>query len=357
MKAQIPVRRGRASTDVTTGRVLEHLYVRTCPSCQKSKPSNSKIIGLLQPLPIPEDKWEQVSMDLITQLPACKGTGYTAIVTIVDRLTKMVHLAPTFNTVTAEGLANIFMRTVFRHHGMPRVLVSDRDSKFTSDFWQAFFKRLGTKLSLSTAYHPQTDGQTERANRTVEDMLRAYISPHHDDWDDHLTAVEFAYNNSVQASTGYTPFWLNYGRHPRTPFDIPVQPATKPADKDAAAFHKRLAADMETAKANMAAAQARQADYANRGRRDYEFKVGDKVLLSHKLTEHWTESRATDGAVRKFNARNLGPFEVVEVVAGNAYRLRLPPTWTVHPVINASFLQPWLDGSHQPVHRHHRTLK
>ena len=158
-----------------------HLYVRTCPSCQKSKPSNSKIIGLLQPLPIPEDKWEQVSMDLITQLPACKGTGYTAIVTIVDRLTKMVHLAPTFNTVTAEDLANIFMRTVFRHHGMPRVLVSDRDSKFTSDFWQAFFKRLGTKLSLSTAYHPQTDGQTERANRTVEDMLRAYIPPHHDD--------------------------------------------------------------------------------------------------------------------------------------------------------------------------------
>ena len=324
-----------------------HTYVRTCPSCQKNKPGNAKPIGLLRPLPIPTEKWEQVSLDLITQLPACKGSGYDTIVTFVDRLTKMIHLAPTHTTVTAEGVADIFMNTVFRHHGMPRVMVSDRDSKFTSDFWRALFKYTGTRLNMSTAYHPQTDGQTERANRTIEDMLRACVSPHHDDWDQHLVAIEFAYNNSIQASTGYTPFYLNYGRHPETPFDIQGSTVVPPKDKDAAAFVERIANDLSTAKHNIARAQERQAKAADKKRRDHTFRVGDKVMLSHKFAEHLANCKATSGVSRKLNSRNLGPFEILEVVGQNACRLKLPARWTIHPVLNASYLTPWKDGFHQ----------
>jgi len=148
-------------------------------------------------------------------------------------------------TISAEGVAEIFMNTVFKHHGMPRVIVSDRDSKFTGDFWRALFRSQGTRLTMSTAYHPQTDGQTERANRTIEDMLRAHVSPHHDDWDKHLTTIEFAYNSSVQASTGYTAFYLNYGRHPEAAFDIHAVPEPMPADKDAAAFVKRMTGTLD----------------------------------------------------------------------------------------------------------------
>ncbi|KAJ9522565.1 hypothetical protein QJQ45_008331 [Haematococcus lacustris] len=187
-----------------------HDYIRTCTHCQRNKSSTTKPFGLLQPLPVPQHRWEQVSMDLITQLPVTP-TGHDAIVVFVDKLTKMIHTVPTTTTVSAPDLAQLFFDSVFRYHGLPKVIISDRDPGFTSTFWQQLFAKTGTHLNISTANHPQTDGQTERANRTLEDMLRNYVSPHHTDWDNHLTAAEFAYNASVQASTGYSPFMLNSG--------------------------------------------------------------------------------------------------------------------------------------------------
>jgi hypothetical protein len=157
-------------------------------------------------------------MDLITDLPKC-ASGVDAVVVFVDRLTKMIVCAPTTKTVTAPQLAQIFVFKVFCQFGLPSSIVSDRDVRFTSNFWQALWQMLGTKLKMSTAFHPQTDGQTERANRTVEEMLRPYVHPRQDDWDQHLDLVAFAYNNATQASTGQTPFFLNHGRHPATPFD------------------------------------------------------------------------------------------------------------------------------------------
>lgn len=324
---------------------VEH-YVRTCPSCQKCKASNAKPLGLLKPLTIPHGKWEQVSMDLITQLPVCQGSGCDAIATFVDRLTKMIHVAPIKTSITAEELADVFLCTVFKHHGMPTAIISDRDTRFTSKFWRALFAYTGTRLAMTTPYHPQSDGQTERANRTIEDMLRAYISPHHDDWDKHLVAVEFAYNNSVHDGTGYTPFYLNYGQHPNTPLSF-HSADNKPEDKNAEAFVQRMQKALADARDKLQTAQAHQCECANRKRNEHHFQVGDKVLLSHKFTEHLAHAKSTSGAVPKFGNRGLGPFLVQAVVSDNAYRLALPPAWGIHPVVNVSYLTPWRDGSHE----------
>ena len=138
----------------------------------------------------------------------------------VDRLSKRAHFIPSTTEATAPDIARIFFDNIFKYHGLPKALISDRDPKFTSQFWQALFKLLGTKLSMSTAYHPQTDGQTERMNRTLEEMLRAYTTYHQNKWDEHLSAAEFAYNNSKQASTEMTPFELDIGQHPVTPLEL-----------------------------------------------------------------------------------------------------------------------------------------
>ena len=154
-------------------------FVSTCDSCQRNKPSNQQPAGLLQPLPTPTQKWEQITMDFIVQLPVTRKE-FDAIVVFVDRLTKRAIFCPTNTSVSAPEIAKIFFNKVFCHHGLPRVIVSDRDAKFTSHFWRTLFQHLGTKLSMSTAFHPQTDGQTERMNRTLEEMLRAYSTYNQD---------------------------------------------------------------------------------------------------------------------------------------------------------------------------------
>lgn len=205
--------------------------------------------------------------------------------------------------------------------------------------------RLGTKLAMSTAHHPQTDGQTERANRTFEDMLRAYVSPYHDDWDQHLAALEFAYNTSVHASTGFTPAYLNYGQHPDTPLSLQVYDVDPtPRDANAEAFVGRMAKDLELARARLKEAQERQAEYYNKGRRQHNFRVGDKVLLSHKFTEHLPIVVAVPGAAPKLGARGWGPFEVTEVINDIAIRLKLPVQWKMHPVVSASYLIPFRES-------------
>ena len=158
-------------------------YVRSCSQCQQNKASNQKPIGLLKPLPIPEKRWQQVTIDLITQLPKTKN-GNDAIVVFVDKLTKMVHYAPTTTNIDAVGMAKLFLHNIVRLHGVPESIVSDRDPRFTSNFWKSLWTQLGTKLHISTAFHPHSDGQTERANRTLEEGLRAYVSMRHDDWDE-----------------------------------------------------------------------------------------------------------------------------------------------------------------------------
>ena len=187
--------------------------VQACDICQRNKASTHKPHGLLQPLPIPEKKWTSVSMDFIVQLPKT-AAGRDAIVVFVDRLTKMAHFVAINTTITAIELADVFVDNVVRLHGVPTSIISDRDSKFTSAFWAQMCQRLGIKQGMSSAIHPQTDGQTEKMNKVLEDLLRHYVSDKHDNWDKLLACAEFAVNNSHNESVGNTPFFLNYFDHP-----------------------------------------------------------------------------------------------------------------------------------------------
>ena len=187
-------------------------FTKTCEVCQRVKPSPSRQAPL-HPLPIPTDCWESVSLDFVYGYPADRH-GNTGIVVFVDRLSKMVHTAAVSKEVSGAETAEIFISRVFRHHGLPVSIVSDRDPRFTGP---ALFDRLGTSLRMSTADHPESDGQTERANRVVEDILRSHCTSFPREWSAMLPFVDFAINNSVHASTGHTPFYLNGLRHPRVP--------------------------------------------------------------------------------------------------------------------------------------------
>ena len=192
-------------------------FVQRCHSCQVNKAATTAPAGLLQPLEIPEGPWSDVSMDWITDLPRT-ARGHTSILVFVCKLTKMVHFCPTYDTATAdEGWARLFLEHVVRLHGVPRKLITDRDARFTGTLTTELCRLMGMHQALSTSFHPQTDGQTERTNRILEEMLRHYVSAEHDDWDAHLPMAEFAVNNAWQESTKHTPFFLNYGRHPLTP--------------------------------------------------------------------------------------------------------------------------------------------
>jgi hypothetical protein len=259
-------------------------FCRSCDTCQRTKGTGAVPYGLLQPLPIPYGPWQSVSLDLVTDLPVC--CGFDSIVVFVDRFSKLCVLAACTKTITAPQLAQLFVDMVFVRFGMPTSIVSDRDPRFTSHFWKAFVKILGTEIAMSTAYHPQTDGQTERMNRTMEDMLRGFVGPRQDDWYKYLSMVEFAYNNSLQASTLQTPFFLNHGRHPLTPLSsaVPAR-SVNPAVSE---WVEGLQTALESAKSNLASAQQRQKFYADRKRRDHPFKVGDQVLLAARKKPAFT---------------------------------------------------------------------
>jgi hypothetical protein len=172
-------------------------YVFGCLVCQRNKAQTVKKAGLLQSLSVPSFKWESVSMNFITQLPVTKK-GYDDIAVFVDRLSKIFYFAPTYTDCSAIDIARLFNDTVFKHHGLPSELILDRDPRFTSKFWTELTRLLGTKLKMSTAFHPQTNGQTERSNRVLEDYLRHYISPSQNDWDEWLPQAEFSVNNAWQ---------------------------------------------------------------------------------------------------------------------------------------------------------------
>ncbi|KAG2909580.1 hypothetical protein PC115_g13206 [Phytophthora cactorum] len=219
---------GREKTFATLSRDFywPHMYkwvrkwVRSCEACQRVKPAPSRQAPL-RPLPVARGAWDSVSMDFVFGLP-CDVQGRTGILVFVDRFSKMVHLTPVAASITATQTAAIFVDTVYRHHGLPTSIVSDRDPRFTAAFWSELFMSLGTRLLMSTAAHPETDGQTERVNRVLEDVLRSYATSFKS-WSSFLPMVEFVLNNAEHASTGLTPFYVNYGRHSRVPALLGVE--------------------------------------------------------------------------------------------------------------------------------------
>ncbi|GJW07401.1 putative reverse transcriptase domain-containing protein, partial [Tanacetum coccineum] len=191
-------------------------YVGKCLTCSRVKAECQKPSGLLVQPEIPMWKWERITMDFITKLPKTSN-GHDTIWVIVDRLTKSAHFIPTRETDSMETLTRLYIKEIVSRHGVPISIISDRDSHFTSRFWQSLQKALGTQLDMSTAYHPETDGQSERTIQTLEDMLRACAIDFGKGWEKHLPLVEFSYNNSYHASIKATPFEALYGRKCRSP--------------------------------------------------------------------------------------------------------------------------------------------
>jgi RNase H-like domain found in reverse transcriptase/Reverse transcriptase (RNA-dependent DNA polymerase)/Integrase zinc binding domain/Retroviral aspartyl protease/Chromo (CHRromatin Organisation MOdifier) domain len=306
-------------------------YVQACPTCQQMKPSNQKPAGLLQPIPIPAHRWEVLHMDLIGPLPSTTN-GNTAILTVVDRLSKCAVFIPTTMTVDAVGLAKLFFNNVFRHFGMPRAIITDRDPRFTSNFWNALMTHLGTSLRMSTAFHPETDGQAERHNRTLQEMLRAFVNTEHqNDWDEYLVPLEFAYNRSVHRGTGYSPFYLLYGQQPHVPTSLlATQESSAPAVDE---FVGKLVDVLSNARRRLSVAQQRMQLDANKSRRHDDFAIGDKVLLSTQNLRQLT------GDSRKLWPRFIGPFEITEKIGHLSYRLILPPEYQIHDVFHVSLLR------------------
>ncbi|GLI67810.1 hypothetical protein VaNZ11_012060 [Volvox africanus] len=311
-------------------------YTTTCPSCQRCKHRQGRPLGKFQPLPIPERPSQSISLDLITDLPK-SHRGDDAIAVFVCRLSKMMRVIPVSTNITAERLAEVAYDWVFLFYGQPDSIVSDRDPKFTGTFWQTLFKLSGTSLDMSTAHHPQTDGQTERANRTLEEMLRHYVDANHNNWCDLLPQLEFAYNSSVQASTGFTPFKLVLGYEPTTPLQLLAKhPNWEPANPSVTPFMIDREIALSQAKLHVKAAQHRQAAYADKRRAEHTFAAGDKVLLS---TAHL--KLVTGDSRTKFNSRYVGPFTIEAMVSKNAARLKLPAHMQIHPVVNVRQLRPF----------------
>ncbi|KAL0561349.1 hypothetical protein IC582_001774 [Cucumis melo] len=315
-------------------------FVSKCLVCQQVKAPRQKPAGLLQPLSIPEWKWENVSMDFITGLPRTLR-GFTVIWVVVDRLTKSAHFVPGKSTYTASKWAQLYMSEIVRLHGVPVSIVSDRDARFTSKFWKGLQTAMGTRLDFSTAFHPQTDGQTERLNQVLEDMLRACALEFPGSWDSHLHLMEFAYNNSYQATIGMAPFEALYGKCCRSPVcwgEVGEQRLMGPE------LVQSTNEAIQKIRSRMHTAQCRQKSYADVRRKDLEFEVGDKVFL---------KVAPMRGVVRferrgKLSPRFVGPFEILERIGPVAYRLALPPSLsTVHDVFHVSMLRKYVsDPSH-----------
>eukprot|EP00955_Chlamydomonas_euryale_P001276 14941-Chlamydomonas_euryale.AAC.1 len=253
-------------------------HVRTCDACQRNKSRSTKPAGKLNPLSIPEDKFTCYSMDHVVGLPESKmheddPVGFDAILVVVDRLSKMTTLIPTHTTATAETTAREFFRFVVSRFGVPQEIVSDRGPIFTSKFQRELNSLYGIRGSYSTAYHPQSDGQTERVNRVLGDMLRnlvGYDMPHQ--WVHCLPAAEFAINNSFHSSIGTTPFRLAYGKDPRMPLSAVATVDIKCAR--VAKFRNDWQESIRSARQHMQSAQSRAKAYYDAGRRDETFKLG-----------------------------------------------------------------------------------
>jgi hypothetical protein len=303
-------------------------YIQTCELCQRNKHSLQRPAGLLQPLPIPEQRWDTVTMDFIVGLPVTL-LHHDSITVFVDKLSKQVHFVPSKSTNTAKDFAQLFFNNVFRLHGMPRTIVSDRDSKFTSRFWQELTRLMDTKLAMSTAFHPQTDGQSERANQTLEMMLRAFVNQQQNNWDTLLPALEFAYNNSVNPSTGFSPFYLTAGFHPNVPASL-LRPTNTvaPSVKE---FIESQRVALTLAQEALYDAQERQKRNADKLRRDHDFIVGDQVLIN---AEDITVPANHNQKSKKLQAQFIGPYTIVQECSPVSFRVELPPTVRIHDVFH-----------------------
>jgi hypothetical protein len=310
-------------------------FIKNCDTCQRHKAANTKPAGLLQPLPIPEHVWSDISMDFIDGLPS--SYGRTTIFVVVDRLSKYGHFTPLKHPYTAAQVAQTFFEVIFKLHGC------DRDPVFTGIFWRELFRLRGTKFNFSSAYHPQTDGQTEVVNHTIEMYLRCFTSSSPKQWAKWLPWVEYCYNTGYHSATKWTPFQIVYGRPP--PPLLPYVPGTT---KSAAVEDTLKARDkiLQEVRQHLLEAQNRMKQVYDKGHMEQSFSEGEWVYLKLRgYRQQSVQKRHNQKLAPKF----YGPYRIVKKIGPVAYRLALPPQTKIHDVFHVSVLKKWV-GVGTPIH-------
>jgi hypothetical protein len=295
-------------------------HIVCCIVCLKAK-SRLNPHGLYTPLPIPHVPWEDISMDFVLGLPRSQR-GRDSIFVVVDRFSKMAHFIPCHKSDDASQVADLFFTEIVRLHGVPKTIVSDRDTKFLNYFWKTLWAKHGTKLLFSTTCHPQTDGQTEVVNNTLSTMLRVVLKKNLKLWEDCLPHVEFAYNRAVHSTTNSCPFEIVYGFKPHTPMDLLPLPLLEQVNLDATKrsdLIKRLHA--ETRK-NIEKKSTQYAKHANKGKKKVTFQPGDIIWL-HLRKDCFPQQHKS-----KLSPRGDGPFKVLQKINYNAYKIELPPEYS-----------------------------
>jgi len=344
-----PWQGGHAGRDRTTQNVARYYwwpgmtqavrqYVEGCDSCQRMNYRRHKPYGLLQPLPMPSVPWKDIAMDFITDLPPSlfRRNAYDAILVVVDRYSKMAVFIPCTKDMDAVELAEALESNVIRYYGMFGSCVSDRGSLFTSGWWSTFCHYWDIKRRLSTAFHPQTDGATERLNQTLEIFLRSYVNYHQDDWARLLSAAQFRLNDSVNTVTGKTPFSLVLSYTPVMRMN-PAEDSMASGEAPDARHEVEVREKLSKAYQEMwAKAQETAKKYYDKRRKVQFFKEGQEVLLSAKNIR-------VRKPCKKLTDRFLGPFKVVRRVGENAYQLDLPAQYgRLHHTFHVSLLEPYL---------------
>jgi transposase InsO family protein len=302
-------------------------YIRGCDTCARAKPSRHAPYGLLQPLPVPSGRWEDISVDFITDLPT--SNNFDAIAVFKCRLTKRAHFLACTKEITSKETADLFLREVFRLHGIPRTITSDRGPQFVARFWKFFLEQFGCTRQLSSGHHPETNGSAEIVNPAIELYLRIYSNYSQDDWTTWLPLAEFTYNNTIISTSSHTPFFADQGYHPN--FD-PTTLVT--GNNTAPESHARLVSNILTElRAALSRSQERYSQSANTHRIDLSLMVGDLVFVDAR---HIKTTRPS----KKLDYKKLGPYPIVEKINSVAYRLKLPSSMRIHPVFHVSLLEP-----------------
>lgn len=314
-----------------------HNYVNTCDECHRSKPVRKKAHGLLHPLEAPDAPFLSLSMDFIVKLPPAPS-GNDSIFVVVDRFSKFAYFIPCREEgLTSPVVARLFHRFVLANHGLPDEIVSDRGSVFTGEFWRTLNDLLGTQLNMSTAFHPQTDGQTERTNQTLEQYLRLYCNYQQDNWEDLLPLAQFVYNDSKHSATKTTPFRAVFGRDPALRL-VPLG-KSKSSDASAQEFASRMRVMHQVMRGELQQTAARmKASFDKKIAEAPIFELGDRVWLSARNV-------VTRRRCKKLDHKFLGPFAVQERVGDCAYRLKLPAEVKLHPVFHVSLLHRYSENT------------
>jgi transposase InsO family protein len=320
-------------------------YVKSCETCQRTKPRNTKPPGLLQSQPIARGRWTHVAMDFIVALPTTHA-GFDSVLVVVDQLTKRAHFVPCKGTATAREIAELYRDRTFVLHGVPVEILSDRDPKFTATVWRTLCGMLGTRQKLTSAFRHQANGVTERLNQTIENYLRAFTSGASDDWDEYISLAEFAYNSRYQQSISMAPFEADLGYLPSTPATLLSPPRAGPDRQRCAqgkTFLEHQADRLATIRRELQRASDRMSEYYNTNRPVQSFAVGEDVLLS---TENLANYHAGTSKA-KLGARRIGPYRVAQRLGHDYYEIKLPKGVKFHPVFHTSYLKPYIPSGNR----------